>query len=123
MIVLPAEESSMRNVAARITQLLRLQGGTRIHGAAALCVLVFSSVLTAFADGERHHPAVLTESGVVIGSTISGGVNKFVGIPYAATPVESRRWKPPEAYGFFPRFFLNASQFGSACTQPGGIGG
>jgi para-nitrobenzyl esterase len=122
MIVLPAEESSMRNVAARINQLLRLQGGTRIHGAAALWVLVFSSVLTAFADGERHHPAVLTESGVVIGATISGGVNKFLGIPYAAAPVESRRWKPPEAYGFFPRFFLNASQFGSACTQPGGIG-
>ena len=96
-IVIPAEESIMKNTAGRSNQLLRRQGGTPIRGVAALCVLVFSSILAAFADGERHHPVVLTESGVVIGSTM-GGENKFLGIPYAAAPVGSRRWKPPEGF-------------------------
>jgi para-nitrobenzyl esterase len=120
-IVIPAEESIMKNAAGRSNQLLRQQGETPIRRVAALCVLVLSSVLAAFADGERHHLVVLTESGVVIGSTMDGE-NKFLGIPYAAAPVGSRRWKPPEPYGVFPKFFLNANQFGSACTQPGGIG-
>ena len=85
-------------------------------GAAAIYVVTLGSVLTASAD---DRPIALTESGVVIGSR-TDGVNEFLGIPYAAPPVGVRRWKPPRAYGLFPGFLLQATQFGSECTQAGG---
>jgi para-nitrobenzyl esterase len=85
---------------------------------AAICVVALSSAPTASADDSSHPPIALTESGVVIGST-TGGVNQFLGIPYAAPPVGSLRWRPPKRYGFFPGFFLQATQFGSECTQAG----
>lgn len=85
---------------------------------AAICVVTLSTVLTAAAD---NPPKALTESGIVMGATTEG-LSEFLGIPYAAAPVGTLRWRPPERYGFFPGFFLQATQFGSACTQPGGIG-
>ena len=85
-------------------------------GVAAISVVTLGSVLTASAD---DRPIALTESGVVIGSR-TDGVNEFLGIPYAAPPVGVRRWKPPRAYGLFPGFLLQATQFGSECTQAGG---
>ena len=92
-----------------------------LFGAAAICVFTLISGATASADNSSHRPIALTESGVVIGSTTDGG-NEFLGIPYAAPPVGALRWRPPKRYGFFPGFVLQATQFGSACTQPGGIG-
>ena len=93
-----------------------------LFGAAAICVFTVISVATASADNSSHRrPIALTESGLVIGSTTDGG-NEFLGIPYAAPPMGALRWRPPKRYGFFPGFVLEATQFGSACTQPGGIG-
>ena len=63
-------------------------------------------------------PLALTESGVVVGQT-ANGVNTFLGIPYAAPPMGSLRWRPPQHYGFFPGLVLHASTFGSECVQPG----
>jgi para-nitrobenzyl esterase len=92
-----------------------------LFGAAAICVFTLISVATASADNSSHRPIAFTESGLVIGSTTDGG-NEFLGIPYAAPPVGALRWTPPKRYGFFPGFVFQATQFGSACTQPGGIG-
>ena len=86
---------------------------------AAACMVVLSSVVTASADDSSRRPIALTESGVVIGA-MTDGVNQFLGIPYAAPPVGALRWRPPRRYGFFPGFFLQATQFGSECTQAGG---
>jgi para-nitrobenzyl esterase len=87
---------------------------------AAICVVALSS-LTASAGNPSGRPIVLTESGFVIGTT-SNGLNVFRGIPYAAAPVGNLRWRPPQSYGFFQGFRLQATRFGSACTQAGGIG-
>lgn len=88
---------------------------------AAVLLAALSSVVTAFAADSPHRPIALTESGVVIGAT-TNGVSQFLGIPYAAPPTGNLRWRPPKRFGFFHGFFLEATQFGSACTQPGGIG-
>jgi para-nitrobenzyl esterase len=87
----------------------------------AVLLAALSSVVTAFAADSPHRPIALTESGVVIGAT-TNGVSQFLGIPYAAPPIENLRWRPPKRFGFFHGFFLEATQFGSACTQPGGVG-
>lgn len=85
-------------------------------GVAALCVVTLGTALTASA-GDR--PIALTESGLVIGFR-AGAINAFLGIPYAAPPLGNLRWRPPKRYGSFPGFFLEATQFGSKCTQAGG---
>ena len=88
-------------------------------GAAAICVFTLISVATAAADNSFYRPIAFTESGLVIGST-TDGVNQFLGIPYAVPPVGALRWRPPKRYGFFPGHILQATQFGSECTQAGG---
>ncbi len=93
-----------------------------LFGAAAICVFTLISVATASAGSSSQRPIAFTESGLVIGSTADGG-SEFLGIPYAAPPVGALRWRPPKRYEFFPGSVLQATQFGSACTQPGGIGG
>ena len=93
-----------------------------VFGAAAICIFMMIPVATASAGNSSHRrPIAFTESGLVIGSATDGG-NAFLGIPYAAPPVGALRWRPPERFGSFPGFVLQANQFGSACTQPGGIG-
>ncbi len=84
--------------------------------AAFFTVLVCSAAISS-AAGLPLPPVALTESGLVIGTTVSG-VNEFLGIPYAAPPMGALRWTPPKPYGFFPGLFLQATQFGGDCTQP-----
>jgi para-nitrobenzyl esterase len=65
-------------------------------------------------------PAIVTDSGPLKG-IIDGNITEFLGIPYAAPPVGSMRWLPPQPYGRW-HGVLHASAFGSQCTQPGGVG-
>src|SRR6202140_2752245 len=117
------EESAMKNNEKAKKQLDHCSFTSRLlFGEAAICVFTLISVATASAGNSSQRPIAFTESGLVIGSTTNWG-NEFLGIPYAAPPVGARRWRPPQRYGFFPGFVLRATQFGSACTQPGGIGG
>jgi len=45
------------------------------------------------------------------------GEQQYLGIPYAAPPVGSLRWLPPQLPARFDGVF-QATQFGSGCTQP-----
>src|SRR5215471_10887808 len=108
-ILFRMEESAMKDNS-------RMKFGMMVVGA-----MIVSSVVAVYANDELHRPVAATESGIVTGAMIDG-VNEFLGIPYAAPPMGSRRWRPPKPYGLFPGLVLQATQFGSACTQPGGIG-
>jgi para-nitrobenzyl esterase len=79
---------------------------------------ILGSAIVASADSSLP-PIALTESGLVIGQK-TNGVSTFLGIPYAAPPVGSQRWRPPKQYGFFHKLVFQANHFGSECTQSGG---
>jgi para-nitrobenzyl esterase len=83
---------------------------------AALEALAAFVTAPAFAT---NAPTAFTQSGIVTGVS-TPRVNEFLGIPYALPPVGVLRWMPPEPFGRFPGGKLNATQFGSECTQPGG---
>ena len=84
-------------------------------GLAAICAANIGSVVKATAA-----PAVVTDQGPLKGIS-TPGENKYLGIPYAAAPVGNLRWLPPRSAAHFKRVF-QATQFGSACTQPGLLG-
>lgn len=81
--------------------------------------------LTLLSCGDRHGsgPAgtVTTESGPVRGIR-AGAFDAYPGIPYAAPPLGELRWRPPRPYGRW-QGVLEASGFGSECTQPGSTPG
>ena len=60
---------------------------------------------------------VKTNAGSVAGVTLSSGVRAFKGIPFAAPPVGSLRWKepqPPQPW----QGVRKADTFGNVCVQP-----
>jgi para-nitrobenzyl esterase len=68
-------------------------------------------------DSKNKTPAIVTESGPLKG-IINGNITEFLGIPYAAPPVGNLRWMPPQSFGTW-HGLLDASTFGSECTQGG----
>jgi para-nitrobenzyl esterase len=64
---------------------------------------------------------VITEYGPVRGE-LAGETYVFKGIPFAAPPVDSLRFRPPEPPACIDGV-LYASAFGSWCPQPNGVGG
>jgi para-nitrobenzyl esterase len=78
--------------------------------ACAAAVLLAAPVTHAAID------AVRTDTGRVLGTLKSGGVTAFLGVPFAAPPIGTLRWKPPQ-----PAAYRNADwradQFGTSCMQ------
>jgi para-nitrobenzyl esterase len=69
----------------------------------------------ASADPASDAPQVMTSDGLVVGSR-RDHTDAFLGIPYAAAPIDELRWKPPTAP---PRWSapLDATRFRSWCLQ------
>ena len=60
----------------------------------------------------------MTDSGVVSGVSSAGGVDAFLGIPYAAPPLGPLRWRPPRAPASW-QGVRAARDFAPACMQKG----
>jgi para-nitrobenzyl esterase len=58
---------------------------------------------------------VIVEQGAIVGAT-SGGAYAFLGVPYAAPPIDDLRWKPPQPAACWSGE-KQATSFGSICTQ------
>ncbi len=87
---------------------------------ALACALTLGSVARASAGKSYPKPFAITKSGPVLGMTVNG-INEYLGIPYAKPPTGALRWMPPVAFDKF-KTPLEATQFGSECTQPGPAG-
>ena len=75
-----------------------------------LCTALIYSSRTALASR-----AIVINQGPLKGLAVSGE-REYLGIPYAAPPVGSLRWLPPQPPAHFKRLF-RATQFGNVCTQ------
>ncbi len=67
------------------------------------------------ATGAARGPVVATRDGRVRGIS-SGGIERFLGIPYAAPPVGDLRWQPPQLHGHW-RGVREATAFANHCPQ------
>ena len=99
-----------------------LHDGSALQLMLALVVLCGITFGAAPAYAKKVHkiprtPVVVTPSGKLRG-VINGDIAEFLGIPYAAPPVGSARWTPPQPFGKWHGTFA-ASAFGSECTQGG----
>ncbi len=93
-----------------------------VLGLAAICAFTLGRVATVSARTASYPaPFAITQSGVVLGSTVNG-VDEFLGIPYAKPPVGFMRWLPPKPFGKFTGGTFEATHFGNECPQPGPIG-
>lgn len=79
--------------------------------------MVASAVLpmAALAQSDNDAPLVQTVEGPVRG-TVEGGVQSYLGIPYAAPPVGALRWRPPQPVEGWQEP-LQATSFGNTCPQ------
>ena len=82
-----------------------------------LAVLLMGVLLAATGPATADHagPQVGTTEGPVQGLT-RNGMNAFLGIPFAAPPVGTLRWQPPQPAPAWTQT-LNATKFGNTCPQ------
>lgn len=88
-----------------------------LRGLAALVsLLALLNVVSAVpASAAPHSLTVSTDKGAVAG-TAADGVNRFLGIPYAAPPTGVRRWQPPAPASAWPGV-RPVTSYGSRCPQ------
>ena len=103
--------------------LLRTRGVNRSASKQLTMMTIAAVAITALGLASRsasatepQSTAVTTESGAVQGVRLSGNISAFRGIPYAAPPLGTLRWKPPSPPAHWEGV-RQAAQFGAACLQ------
>lgn len=91
----------------------------RIAARLARCgalALALAAVLTLPAGAAEPGPRLRLSQGQIEGLALPGGVDAFLGLPYAAPPTGERRWRPPEPAPTW-QGLRSARAFGAACMQ------
>ncbi len=88
-------------------------------GAFTLCCTsaIFLSACGGGDDAPPADPSVVTTSSGPLRGTVDAGQRAFLGIPYAAPPIGSLRWKPPQAHDPWTSI-RDARSFSSGCAHP-----
>ena len=90
--------------------------------AARFCLALFACVFASPVVGQTRSAAVRFDGEAVVGISINDSLRVFRGVPFAAPPTGSRRWKAPERH-VAERGTRRADRFGPACPQsPTGLG-
>lgn len=94
--------------------------GLRASLFVSICLLMSGArVARAAGDisGWQHDNATQVEGGIIVGALPSAsGVRAFMGIPYAAPPIGSLRWRPPQAV--LPwKGVRKVNHFAASCKQ------
>lgn len=79
-----------------------------------LAIAAFTLAASA-AFAAPKNPVVATKEGAVRGVR-SGGIDRYLGIPYAAAPVGDLRWQPPQPHGRWTGV-RDATRFADHCPQ------
>ena len=80
-------------------------------------VAVILACISLLPLSSRQVPNVVQiDSGLVSGRTDSHGVTSYLGIPFAASPVGSLRWRPPQPVAAW-KGVRPANRFGPSCMQ------
>src|SRR5690242_12339515 len=85
---------------------------------AAVCSAVLAALTLATAGtaaARATDPTVVTSGGAVRGAVVPGGY-EFRGLPYAAPPTGSLRWRPPQPPAHWPGV-RDATSFAPSCPQ------
>ena len=86
----------------------------------SVCLFFTSTLLSTSCHHGESFPALRTGYGEVEGIAWSGGVDAWLGIPYAMPPMGELRWKAPRDPEPWSGV-LHADEFGCECMQYGGI--
>ena len=83
--------------------------------AAGTAALLLAPAVSAVAAAQPPNPLVVqTDKGAVQGKS-ADGVDSFLGIPYAAPPVGSLRWRPPQPHASWSGV-RSATHYGARCA-------
>lgn len=81
---------------------------------------VFAALLSTAAAAATGAPTVHLANNLTIhgrASPLTSTVNEFLGIPYAAPPLGSLRWEPPQPYAPTTAAAINATAIPPSCWQ------
>ena len=88
----------------------------RISSSGLRSIAVAAIALAASAaPGAPRRPVVATTDGPVRG-VLSDGIDRYLGVPYAAAPAGDLRWRPPQPHGRWTGV-RDASAYGNHCPQ------
>jgi para-nitrobenzyl esterase len=89
----------------------------------AAAALTLCALIAAHAQIPEDHfvlkpiPSIAVDGGKIVGKVTSDGVQAWLGVPYAAPPINDLRWKEPQPVPAWQGVF-NADRLAPECIQP-----